>query len=136
MLVVGRLFAYLLTPPRRNCVEALYISQRLPRARTHSFPPALQQLMDRLNAYAAYATHQAHEATHQALSTSLAVAHQAQSAAVTVARVLHLLAFSVAVGTGFWVTFVAGIVMFNALPRRQFGFIQSKLFPAYFQVRH
>jgi hypothetical protein len=94
----------------------------------------VQQLFERLNSYASFAAEQAHEAAHRALSSSLAVAHKAHSTGVTLARVLHLLAFSVALGTGFWVTFVAGIVMFNALPRRQFGFIQSKLFPAYFQV--
>ena len=42
---------------------------------------------------------------------------------------VHLLAYSVWLGSIFWTTFVAGIVMFKNLPRQQFGKVQSKLFP-------
>ena len=45
---------------------------------------------------------------------------------------LHLLAFSSWFGCSVWVSFIAGIVMFKALPRHIFGRLQSKLFPAYF----
>ena len=46
---------------------------------------------------------------------------------------IHLFAFSCFYGCSMWVTFVAGLVMFNNLPRHTFGKIQSKLFPKYFQ---
>lgn len=46
---------------------------------------------------------------------------------------LHLVAFSSWFGCSVWVSFVAGLVMFNNLPRHVFGRLQSKLFPAYFQ---
>jgi hypothetical protein len=41
--------------------------------------------------------------------------------------------FSAWFGCSVWVSFVAGLVMFNNLPRHVFGRLQSKLFPAYFQ---
>eukprot|EP00112_Aurelia_sp_Birch-Aquarium-sp1_P002423 Seg1268.10 transcript_id=Seg1268.10/GoldUCD/mRNA.D3Y31 product="Transmembrane protein 205" protein_id=Seg1268.10/GoldUCD/D3Y31 len=47
-------------------------------------------------------------------------------------KVLHLGSYSIWFGTQFWVTFVAGAVMFYALPRQMFGLVQSKLFPKYF----
>ena len=46
---------------------------------------------------------------------------------------LHLFSFACFFGCGIWVTFVAGLVMFNNLPRHVFGKLQSKLFPKYFQ---
>lgn len=46
--------------------------------------------------------------------------------------VVHLLAFAGWFGCSVWVTLVAGIVMFKSLPRRTFGRLQAKLFPAYF----
>ena len=47
--------------------------------------------------------------------------------------VLHLLAFSSWFGCSIWVSFIAGIIMFQNLPRHTFGRLQSKLFPAYFR---
>mmetsp|Transcript_26459 Transcript_26459/g.72747 ORF Transcript_26459/g.72747 Transcript_26459/m.72747 type:complete len:215 (+) Transcript_26459:185-829(+) len=45
---------------------------------------------------------------------------------------LHLLAVSSWFGCSVWVSFIAGIIMFQTLPRHTFGRLQSKLFPAYF----
>ncbi|CAB9526648.1 Transmembrane protein 205 [Seminavis robusta] len=45
---------------------------------------------------------------------------------------LHLLSFSSWFGCSIWVSFIAGIVMFQNLPRHVFGRLQAKLFPAYF----
>lgn len=46
---------------------------------------------------------------------------------------MHLLAVSSWFGCSVWVSFVAGIIMFQTLPRHVFGRLQAKLFPAYFQ---
>lgn len=51
-----------------------------------------------------------------------------------VPRLFHILAFSMWLGTQFWVSFVAGITMYANLPRHTFGYVQSKLFPKYFQT--
>jgi len=50
------------------------------------------------------------------------------------AAMLHLSAYSIWLGTNFWTTFIAGITMFKSLPRQQFGKLQGKLFPKYFQL--
>lgn len=47
---------------------------------------------------------------------------------------LHLVAVSTSVGVQLWTTFVFGIVAFKNLPRRTFGTLQARLFPAYFQL--
>ncbi|EFJ32072.1 hypothetical protein SELMODRAFT_169057 [Selaginella moellendorffii] len=49
-------------------------------------------------------------------------------------RMVHLLGFATAWGTSLWVTFIGGIIMFKHLPRHQFGNLQSKLFPVYFEM--
>ncbi|XP_068663129.1 uncharacterized protein [Aristolochia californica] len=49
-------------------------------------------------------------------------------------KLAHLLSFATAWGIGLWVTFIGGIIMFNNLPRHQFGNLQSKMFPAYFST--
>ncbi|WOL16436.1 transmembrane protein 205-like [Canna indica] len=60
--------------------------------------------------------------------------HQSPAAAVTAAKLCHLLAFSTGWGAAVWATFIGGIIMFKNLPRHQFGHLQSKMFPAYFTV--
>eukprot|EP00794_Sanderia_malayensis_P011903 gene11903-13137_t len=52
----------------------------------------------------------------------------------TALKAIHVGAFSTWFGTQFWVTFVAGIVMFHSMPRQMFGLVQSKLFPKYFMT--
>jgi len=47
--------------------------------------------------------------------------------------VVMLFTFASWFGASFWVSFVAGLVMFNNLPRHVFGKLQAKLFPAYFK---
>lgn len=47
---------------------------------------------------------------------------------------IHLLSFSVFFGTSFYTTFIAGITMFQNLPRQTFGKLQAKLFPKYFSL--
>jgi hypothetical protein len=47
---------------------------------------------------------------------------------------IHLLSFSTWFGTIFFTTFIAGITMFNNLPRQTFGKLQAKLFPKYFTL--
>ncbi|KAM7519216.1 hypothetical protein LguiB_018178 [Lonicera macranthoides] len=46
--------------------------------------------------------------------------------------VVHLLGFSVAYGTCVWVTFVSSYVLARAVPRQQFGVVQSKVYRVYF----
>ncbi len=46
--------------------------------------------------------------------------------------VLHLFSFGTWFGTVFYTTFIAGLTMFQNLPRQTFGKLQSKLFPKYF----
>jgi hypothetical protein len=41
--------------------------------------------------------------------------------------ILHLSSWGINVGTNFYTTFVAGITMFKALPRREFGKLQAKV---------
>lgn len=48
-------------------------------------------------------------------------------------NVVMLFTFAAWFGASFWVSFVAGLVMFNNLPRHVFGKLQAKLFPAYFK---
>jgi len=47
---------------------------------------------------------------------------------------VHLLSYSTWFGTVFYTTFIAGITMFNNLPRQTFGRLQAKLFPKYFAL--
>ncbi|KAK1386871.1 hypothetical protein POM88_015049 [Heracleum sosnowskyi] len=49
--------------------------------------------------------------------------------------VLHLLGFSVAFGMSMWVTFASSYILRDALPRQQFGMLQSKVYPVYFKVQ-
>lgn len=58
----------------------------------------------------------------------------APETASTVAAVAQLLGFATAYGTCVWVTFVSSHVLATALPRQQFGLVQSKLYPVYFRV--
>ncbi|KAA8546286.1 hypothetical protein F0562_002975 [Nyssa sinensis] len=48
--------------------------------------------------------------------------------------VVHLLGFSTAYGMCMWVTFVSSYVLAEALPRQQFGLVQSKIYPVYFSA--
>ncbi|GAB4844789.1 hypothetical protein Ancab_038178 [Ancistrocladus abbreviatus] len=47
---------------------------------------------------------------------------------------VQLMAFTTAYGIAMWVTFVMSHVMAGALPRQQFGMVQSKLYPVYFKA--
>ncbi|MQL72763.1 hypothetical protein Taro_005123 [Colocasia esculenta] len=57
-----------------------------------------------------------------------------KQAADALAAVLHLLGFATAYGSCVWVTFVSSHVLAQALPRQQFGMLQSKLYPVYFRA--
>ncbi|KAL2538903.1 Late embryogenesis abundant protein (LEA) family protein [Forsythia ovata] len=48
--------------------------------------------------------------------------------------VLHLLGLATAYGMCMWVTFVSSYVLAGALPRQQFGMVQSKIYPVYFKA--
>lgn len=50
------------------------------------------------------------------------------------AKFIHVFSYASWMGSTMWVTFVAGITMMRNLPRQSFGKLQSKLFPAYFQL--
>ncbi|XP_048131389.1 uncharacterized protein LOC115755510 isoform X1 [Rhodamnia argentea] len=52
----------------------------------------------------------------------------------TLAGLVHLLGFAMAYGTCAWVTFVSSYVLAGALPRQQFGMVQSKMYPVYFRA--
>ena len=51
-----------------------------------------------------------------------------------VAAFVHLTAYACYLGSMVWTTFIAGIVMFKNLPRKEFGKLQAKLFPKYFAL--
>lgn len=42
-------------------------------------------------------------------------------------RGLYSLGLGTLLGSGVWVTFIAGIIMFKTLPRQQFGNVQKKV---------
>ncbi|KAI8002856.1 Transmembrane protein 205 [Camellia lanceoleosa] len=48
--------------------------------------------------------------------------------------VVHLLGFATAYGMCMWVTFLSSYVLAGALPRQQFGVVQSKIYPVYFRA--
>uniref|UniRef100_A0A7N0VN18 TMEM205-like domain-containing protein n=1 Tax=Kalanchoe fedtschenkoi TaxID=63787 RepID=A0A7N0VN18_KALFE len=52
----------------------------------------------------------------------------------SVMGLLHLIGFCMAYGMAVWVTFVSSNVMSRALPRQQFGVLQSKIYPVYFRA--
>ncbi|XP_075483328.1 uncharacterized protein LOC142523423 [Primulina tabacum] len=52
----------------------------------------------------------------------------------SVSGVLHLLGFTAAYGMCIWVTFASSYVLAVALPRHQFGMVQSKIYPVYFKA--
>jgi hypothetical protein len=56
----------------------------------------------------------------------------APSLAPATAAFFHLMAVAIFLGSAFYTTFIAGILMFKNLPRQTFGKLQSKLFPVYF----
>ncbi|KAH0452331.1 hypothetical protein IEQ34_019630 [Dendrobium chrysotoxum] len=62
------------------------------------------------------------------------VLHGATRAARSAAAVAHLLGFTFAFGTCVWVTFASSHVLASALPRQQFGIVQSRIYPVYFGV--
>lgn len=47
-------------------------------------------------------------------------------------RVLYQLLFSYVFGATLWGSFFAGFIAFRALPRQQFGLLQSRVFPVFF----
>lgn len=49
-------------------------------------------------------------------------------------RLVHLLVFATVYGSSIWVNFIGGHVLARAIPRQQFGFLQSKLYPVYFST--
>lgn len=51
-----------------------------------------------------------------------------------VVGVVYLVAFSTAYGTAVWETFILSYVLAGALPRQQFGVVQSKIYPVYFRT--
>ena len=48
---------------------------------------------------------------------------------------VHLLGFSMAFGMSMWVTFASSYILGDALPRQQFGMLQSRVYPVYFKVQ-
>lgn len=57
-----------------------------------------------------------------------------REALTTGLRLVHLLAFTTVYGSSMWVNFIGGHVLAKSIPRQQFGFIQSKLYPVYFNA--
>jgi hypothetical protein len=49
-------------------------------------------------------------------------------------RAAHLFTFSSVYGSSLWVTFLSGYLLSRAMPRQQFGFVQSRIFPAYLRL--
>lgn len=67
-----------------------------------------------------------------AASCTAAAYYGAPALSQSAGSFIHLLAVASFLGTAFYTTFIAGIVMFKNLPRQTFGKLQSKLFPIYF----
>ena len=53
---------------------------------------------------------------------------------LTLTRALHLFAFSIVYGSAIWVTFVSGLILSKHVPRQQFGYVQSRMFPVYLRI--
>ncbi|KAL1808640.1 hypothetical protein ACET3Z_025630 [Daucus carota] len=53
----------------------------------------------------------------------------------TLMGVVQLLGFSVSFGMSMWMTFVSCYILGDALPREQFGMLQSKLYPIYYKIQ-
>ncbi|KAL5558414.1 hypothetical protein UlMin_034625 [Ulmus minor] len=51
-----------------------------------------------------------------------------------ISGVLYVLGLSTAFGTSIWVTFIMSYVLAAAMPRQQFGMVQSKIYPVYFRT--
>ncbi|KAK6937995.1 protein of unknown function DUF4149 [Dillenia turbinata] len=49
-------------------------------------------------------------------------------------EIIQLLGFATAYGMCVWITFVSSHVLEEALPRQQFGMVQSKVYPVYFRA--
>lgn len=49
-------------------------------------------------------------------------------------RLLHLFTFSIISGSAMWVTFVSGLILSTSLPRQQFAYVQSRIFPIYLTI--
>ncbi|CAM6129443.1 unnamed protein product [Calypogeia fissa] len=49
-------------------------------------------------------------------------------------RTAHLFVFCSVYGSSLWVTFLSGYLLARSIPRQQFGFVQSRVFPAYLRV--
>ncbi|KAI0281597.1 hypothetical protein BGY98DRAFT_190655 [Russula aff. rugulosa BPL654] len=49
-------------------------------------------------------------------------------------RGLYTLGFSIIFGASLWVTFIGGVIAYKTLPRQQFGALQQRLFPVYFNL--
>ncbi|KAG6549091.1 hypothetical protein Mapa_009317 [Marchantia paleacea] len=49
-------------------------------------------------------------------------------------KAAHLFSFSSTYGASLWVTFISGYLLSRAIPRQQFGFVQSKMFPIYLRL--
>ncbi|KAG0603182.1 hypothetical protein M758_10G072500 [Ceratodon purpureus] len=49
-------------------------------------------------------------------------------------RALHLFTFSTVYGSAIWVTFVSGLILSKHVPRQQFGYVQSRMFPVYLRM--
>ncbi|KAL3717681.1 hypothetical protein ACJRO7_009162 [Eucalyptus globulus] len=60
--------------------------------------------------------------------------YQKSSTGTAIFKLAHLLGFATAWGAALWVTFIGIVVMFKNVQRRQFGNLQSKMFPAYFTM--
>ncbi|XP_068658188.1 late embryogenesis abundant protein At3g53040-like [Aristolochia californica] len=52
----------------------------------------------------------------------------------SVMTLVHLLAFATTYGICIWVTFISSHVLARALPRQQFGMVQSRIYPVYFRT--
>jgi hypothetical protein len=46
-------------------------------------------------------------------------------------RFLYLITFATTYGSAIWMTFVSGVILSKSIPRQQFGFVQSRIFPLY-----
>lgn len=47
----------------------------------------------------------------------------------------HILSYASLTGMTLWHSYIVGPIAFQALPRQQFGLLQSKLFPVYFSIQ-
>ena len=74
------------------------------------------------------------EGTHRLRSWKDVFIRKPVGMLLALTRALHLFTFSTVYGSAIWVTFVSGLILSKHVPRQQFGYVQSRMFPVYLRI--